>query len=467
MKVFGLISVLVSIGLACVLEEPSIVFGDSVASNGSGEFLVCKVIAINDCKAEPVLTLLSTTGEKVEILPYFKENYAYTPSEDYNYTRSAYFFKLEDIELDREYQWSVQATNHIGPFSFKYRDKDEYNRFDYIALSTVDVSNKSLHLFKFLEATDWKQYDALILNGNAALNLEDSNGFVGDNFFKSLGPISSKVPFIIQAGDRDMVDEGKMLNFRFLMPGRSPSFGNNLFHFTQGSSMMVFINPNYFRLLNDSDKSGFIDNLRSILKEKQKDQWLIAFISGPQMCFKGENCTTQSDEVKAIFEVLSESKVSLILHSQIGVYKKVLTANNDYNCSTTQFNPRNPNYVNGLTTTVHVVYGISGNSIQNISNVPVALWNQSRDSLMNISLPEESFLKLSIRQLKLEVFLVDARTNTTLDTIAIFRPSTTLISHQQSSPFSFSLFLASPMILLCIMMLPRLVSQRELKALPN
>ena len=443
--------------LACVVEEPSIVFGEAFAGGGADEGFVCKVVALSECSKDPILTLLSTSGEKLEIPPFKVENYAYTPTESLNYTRAAYFYKLEDIELDREYQWSIQATNQIGPFTFKHRDKDEYNRFDYFLVSNIDVSNKSLHLFKYLEATSWNQFDALILNGNAALNLQDSNGFVGDTFFKSLGPITSKVPFLIQAGPRDMVDEGRMLNYRFIIPGRSETFGNNLFHFNQGSSFMVFLNPNYYILLNDSDRSLFLIEMRRILERKKERDWLIAFLSGPYICYDGEpSCGANLYEIKAVVDLLSKFRVSLLIESQNGVYRKTITSTDLLTTSKVDYSPRALKYVNGLESMTQIVYGISGNAVQNLSKSANQWLSEDGKSSTNFTLPEESFMKISVHQLSIEVHLVDAKTNTTVDSIAIFRPSISLITDQQSSFVTFGLFILSPIILLGLLLLPRI-----------
>lgn len=453
---------LAALSHACIVEESSITFGQKLADAAKHDLLVAKVVATTACDQEPMLTLQSTTGEKVEIRAYRSEPYAYADGKALNYSRTAYFFRLEDIALDREYHWSVQATNQIGPYTFKYRDKFEYNRFDYFVLSNVDASNKSLELFKHLEGTDWTQFDALILNGNSAFNIEDSNGFVGDSFFKNLAPITSHVPFLIQAGPKDMIDEGRLLHYRFEMPGKSPNFGNHLYHFTQGPAKMVFINPNYYLLLNSTMRRVFLHELKEKLLSHDPSIWKIAFMTKSFICYDGEpECGTNMFEINPIYDVLLKFNVSLVVSSQNSIYRKILNPRGFSVDSHVEYNPNRGRYVNGMNSMSQVVYGISGNALQNLSHTTNNIWKDvSNDTRNNLRLPEESFLKISIHQLSIEVFLVDVKTNQTVDSLAIFRPSATLNPTHSSSLLAFNLFLISPIILIAILMMPMMLKQQ-------
>lgn len=442
---------------ACIIEESSITFGEKLSDITKHELLVSKVVATTECLKEPILKLESTTGEKVEIKPFKAEPYVFDSSDTLNYSRTAYFFSLEDIALDREYHWSVQATNQIGPYTFKYRDKSEYNRFDYFVISNVDASNKSLELFKHLEGTDWTQYDALIMNGNVAFNIEDSNGFVGDSFFKNLAPITSHIPFLIQAGPKDMKDGSNLLHYRFKMPGRSSKFGNNLYHFMQGSAKMVFINPNYFVLLNATMKGEFLEEIIEKLQSQDSSIWKIAFMTKSFICYDGEpECDTNLYDINPIYDLLLKCKVSLVVSSQHSIYRKILNPRGFSVDSHVEYNPNRGRYINGVNSMSQIVYGISGNSLQNLKKSTENLWKDNpSDTSNNITLPEQSFLKISIHQLSIEVFLIDVKTNKTVDSLAIFRPSKTLNPTTSSSLLAFNTFLFSPLLLLAILLLPR------------
>lgn len=461
--------VLYRFALNCVIEESSISFGDILSDKQSKEILSCKVVAATFCEHDPILILKSATGEKLEIKPSVVMPYKFNPDSSLNYHRTAYFYNLEDIALDREYQWSVQGTNQLGPFSFKYRDKIEYNRYDYFVISNVDSSNKSLELFKHMEGTDWTQYDALILNGNSAFKIEDSNGFVGDSFFKNLASITSRIPFLIQAGPLDMIDQGNMLHYRYEMPGASSLFGNHLFHFTQGPATMVFINPNRFVQLNATMKRAYLHEIKQILISKEAYLWKIAFMTKAFICYEGEaECDTNLYDINPLYDMLLKCNVSLVVAAQNGIYRKILNPRLFSVDSHVEYNPNRYRYVNGMNSMSQVVYGISGNSLQNLSNSQRHIWKDlTNEAETTIELPEESFLKISIHQLSIEVFLVDVKTNRTVDSLAIFKPSATLFPQAPSSLLKFNLFLLSPVILFGLLLLPKLIKTESLPSKPK
>ena len=61
--------------------------------------------------------------------------------------------------------------------------------------------------------------DAVFILGDLAYEIHDDFGEKGDLYFDYLQPIITRVPVIIIHGNHDMIDNGKLLSYRFYFPG--------------------------------------------------------------------------------------------------------------------------------------------------------------------------------------------------------------------------------------------------------
>lgn len=439
------ISALLACVATCIIEQPSITLGSRSTLEGQTQtdVLLGKVLATSTCQTEPTLLLSSAMGEKLAIVPFDSEEY-----EDGKYKRVAYFYKIEHMELDRSYEWSVKADNLLGPFQIKLSDKSDFHQFSYILVSNLDASDGANSVHKSLSELNWTRYDAFIHNGNFAFDVQDRDGLNGDLFFKSFAQICSQVPTLVVPGHRDSHDNYRMLNFRFRMPGSQPSgWSNNLYHVVQGANIFIMLNGQAFVLAPTETKRLMIDHIRQLLTARPFI-WKIIVLSSSFYCqpFEAE-CSSNTYELAPLISLFVSCKVSLVLSSQKDAYHRYAPMDDSFGITDLGQHFHSIERLSDARGIRQVVYGASGNKYRITSNLSSPLPRHIRYSNLSI---EESFLRLTIKTYYLSLELIDSSDMSVKDTLELSVSS----AFQQSYPsYLFYTLLASPSIVVFLAML--------------
>ena len=427
---------------ACIVEQPSITLGSRSTLGGKTDVLVAKVLAAPPCHADPALLLSSAMGEKLAISPFAREEY-----EDGKYRRVAFFYKIEEMELDRSYEWSVKADNLLGPFQIKLHDKSDFHEFNYLLVSNLDASDGSNAVHKALGDLNWTRYDMLVHNGNFAFDLQDRDGLNGDLFFKSLGQVSSQVPTMVVPGPRDAHDSFRMINFRFRMPGAHQDSSNSLYHVVQGANLFVMVNGQYFVLAPPEAKQLMLARIRQLLTAKPFI-WKIVVISSSFYCLPDEaECGANNYHLAPLLSLFLSCKVSLVLSSQKDVYHRYAPMDDNFGIIEDGQTAEAIDRLSNARGMRQVAYGATGNKYRIVSNLSAPLPPHIRYSNPSIS---ESFLRMTIKSYYLSLELVDAVDLTVKDRLELSMPS----SYQQSYPaYLFYALVVSPSIVVLLTML--------------
>ena len=437
------VSALIACVTACIIEQPSITLGSRSTLDSQTDVLVGKVLATSTCQTEPTLLLSSAMGEKLVIAPFDSEEY-----EDGKYRRVAYFYKIEHMELDRSYEWSVKADNLLGPFQIKLSDKSDFHEFRYLLVSNLDASDGANAVHKSLSELNWTRYDALLHNGNFAFDLQDREGLNGDLFFKSFAQICSQVPTLIVPGQRDSHDDYRMLNFRFRMPGsQQRDWSNSLYHVVQGANIFVMLSGQAFVLAPTETKRQMIDRIRQLLTARPFI-FKIVVVSSSFYCLPLDaECGANTYQLAPLISLFLSCKVSLVLSSQKDVYHRYAPMDDSFGITDAAPHVHSIDRLSDASGIRQVAYGASGNKYRIVSNLSSTLPPHIRYSDPSIS---ESFLRLTIKTYYLSLELVDASDLTVKDRFELSVPS----SFQQSYPaYLFYALLASPAVVVLLVML--------------
>jgi len=287
---------------------------------------------------------------------------------------------------------------------------------------------------KLLAETNWTKYDALIHNGNAAFNLEDNGGAQGDTFFHSLAPVLSQIPYMIVPGERDMAEGGRLIGYRYRMPGGGNRL--NIYSYRQGAALFVFVNPRPFLNMDAEEKVTFLTTLSSTL-QSSTHSWRLVILSSSLSCYPGDSdCGDNIYSLRPILNILEREHVHLLIENVEGRYSRQTGSG--------MKNRYYPDIESADASLSHVVYGISGNK------VGAHLTSQSPlTSLSHVpaTIPEESVLVLTVNQFSLQVELVDASTGQIVDRGRWYRGVAR--ENMQYQGLIYWLFILVPLFLLC------------------
>ena len=86
----------------------------------------------------------------------------------------------------------------------------------------MDHTTNALPTFDEMSGFSLNQFDLYIHVGDLAYDINDQNGQNGDDYFNSLIPVVTKLPYLPIAGNHESLDDAAMFNFRFRLPGTDP-----------------------------------------------------------------------------------------------------------------------------------------------------------------------------------------------------------------------------------------------------
>ena len=431
---------------ACIIEQPSITLGDRYTLYDNNDILICKVVATPPCRTHPSLILQSQMGEKTVIIPFDQREYEYE-----KYKKIAYFYRIEEMELDRVYEWSVKADNTLGPYRIRISDKSDFHEHSYLLVSNMDISDNSLYIQKSLSEMDWDKYDMLIHNGNFAFDLQDKDGSNGDLFFKSMGSIVSQVPYMVVGGYRDNIDNSRMMNYRYKMPSSDiHMMSNNIYHIKQGSAIMIFING--MQYIHSDTRELYHKVLSDIFARcanSPKILWKIVFISTNYYCTSEElECNSNVYEMKALMDYLEKNRVHVVFDSQRDVYKRYKPIDMSFNIRRTEMKTRY-----GMETvdnnTIFISYGSSGNkySAKN-GDIEGGGVQSSMISYTNASF--NTYMKISIKPYYMKIDTIDTTSGLALDSYEISISSSYNI-HPYKTMYFILMIISSSLLVLIIL----------------
>ena len=252
------------------------------------------------------------------------------------------------------------------------------------------------------------EYDAIIHNGDIAYNLDDNSGRVGDEFFRNIEPLSSRLPYLVTQGNHE--NDSTLENYmnRFQMPGNTSglwySFNAGLVHFIAYDTELVY--QDQYSYLQPQMMEFIQNDIDSY--DKEKYPWLIVFGHKMMYCSADwsnpngreyENplyemlghkrfydCTTESTYLRGIFEdVWYNNKVDMVIASHIHAYERLGPAYNNQSMPCEVETDNNHTCI-GASAPIYPVTGVPGTDDGYDPPSPIALpFSKAQDGKLGFS----------------------------------------------------------------------------------
>jgi hypothetical protein len=286
------------------------------------------------------------------------------------YGRHYYFYKISDLQnfIEYKYKCGEMESNKLNTYEIKF-PKNNFSQTKILTFGDWSKHLNGLKTFEYLtKKIDYSKYDAFVTLGDYSYNMGSANNpswDQGNIFFDWITPVSSKMPFMMNAGNHEFI-KGNFEHFtkRFLMPNKSNSenlyysFDINDIHFVSVTSEFAMKQDTYkTKEFYDQFKSWFKDDLSSTAKK-----WKIVYLHRPLYCSwkKRPRCTYEAELLRKFFEELFyEGKIDLILSGHLHNYERMYPIyKNDVDKNSVSEDGKvynNPKYP------VHLICGTGGN----------------------------------------------------------------------------------------------------------
>ncbi|KAI6204497.1 hypothetical protein M3Y94_00680900 [Aphelenchoides besseyi] len=130
-------------------------------------------------------------------------------------------------------------------------------------------------------------FDMVIHNGDIAYDMDKKDGTVGDKFMRQIEPMSTRVPYMVSAGNHERTYNYSHYKERFTMPGTD----HNLFYsFDLGAAHFVTINSEAYYTLEfgktpiKTQWNWLVEDLKKANKNRNKVPWIIMYVHNRMYC---------------------------------------------------------------------------------------------------------------------------------------------------------------------------------------
>ena len=225
-----------------------------------------------------------------------------------------------------------------------------------------------------LEVTD---YQALIHLGDIGYDLDDNDGYLGNEFGELVQEFAAYTPYMLIPGNHEHADNFTHYINRFRMPQNWASQNSSFYYsFNIGRAHIVMYDTELFKY----DKQPQIDRMLQWLNEdlieanKNRDQvpWLIVMAHKPLYCgvdtrfpdddkdhSNNDNCIGQANNTRFwVEDLLYKYKVDVIFGAHVHNYERdtAIYQNKSMPCKIDTFH-----YQHDCTAPVHILSGTAGN----------------------------------------------------------------------------------------------------------
>jgi len=312
----------------CTYSPPHITLGDYYSEIDSDDRFTVSLISVGDCDS-PILV----TGEN-EIPFTSKIEYEFKLlTSDNNYSRTSYFFKGKKTYKG---SWFLKAGDERISKDHNWPEESRRDSLRFIVVGDMDNSETAQPTIKALSELRQRDIEFVLHTGDFAYNINDDLGMTGDRYFDRMSNVfSSEIPYIITPGNHEdhfEADSGRMLDYRFKMPGAPPikDHFNNIYYYSFKIKHVRFMSVDFDYALSDTTgrrKNKIIQWMDQVLTTDNKDRKEFIFYSHrPIYC--GEiygdiyECKRMFWYLRAFEAVLLKHKVSLMLHSHLHSYSR-------------------------------------------------------------------------------------------------------------------------------------------------
>ncbi|CAD5117209.1 unnamed protein product [Dimorphilus gyrociliatus] len=172
--------------------------------------------------------------------------------------------------------------------------------------------------------------DFVIHNGDFAYDMHDNEGKVGDEFLGQIQKVASKIPYVVNIGNHDVIYSSHYRT-KFATPsGVWPTPKKSMWYsFDVGQIHFIAYSSETFYTGSQTGHCSQYDWLKKDLEKANRNRklrpWIIAFAHRPMYCsaFDFDDCTTGNSLVKQAFEKLFYAYgVDIIVESHEHMYER-------------------------------------------------------------------------------------------------------------------------------------------------
>jgi hypothetical protein len=317
---------------------------------------------LNDKLTYDLLVSISTKDDcKIKCKIENDDEIKIDPTDNYSFSKRYYsFFRLNSLKQQKEYKYYCgdEDKNDHSYSTISFPQKLSETRIAAFGdWSKCDAGEKTLNYLK----ENITKYDSIIMLGDLAYDLLDENGKVGNKFMKFITPVTSKLPYMLSAGNHENKKNYEDYIKRFQMPLKKEN-KNMYFSFDINNAHFVSVTSDFGLDQGDmkpEDVTKFINWLKNDL-EKSKAKWKIVYMHRPLYCSLDKNrCTKEAESLRSFFEdIFYNNKVDLVIAGHLHNYERFYPV---YKSQVDKSVVKDSEYINP-NYPVHVICGSAGNS---------------------------------------------------------------------------------------------------------
>lgn len=230
---------------------------------------------------------------------------------------------LKNLESNTRYKYFIFNDTKLREFKTTSKNPGIFNIIFFGDMGTRD-SDLSIKIISAYNP------DIIIHNGDFAYDMHDNEGAVGDEFLNQIEVIASKIPYIVNIGNHDVIYSSHYRT-KFATPsGIWPTPKEAMWYsFDIGQIHFIAYSSETFYTGSPTGHCSQFEWLKKDLeianKNRKSRPWIIAFAHRPMYCsaFDFDDCTTGNSLVKQAFEKLFYAYgVDIIVESHEHMYER-------------------------------------------------------------------------------------------------------------------------------------------------
>ena len=369
----SLLSLFVACAFACHVHQVHISLADYYHTLNPGDPIVRIMFHTNNdlCDGNYVRLILGATEHR-DI-----EASAAAYSAEYkkaNYQTFVHVADVHDIQFDRVYQYYLfDETNEkfYGPYNFRAPSPVPTSiERSFLVYGDWDISDDGQQTLGYLLNTATQNFstlDAVLHIGDIAYDLESKGGSRGDEFMEAIQPITAVTPYMVTAGNHEVLNNFSNFNMRFKMP-QFEDYQNHLYswnldniHFVSIDLELPILQPETLTYL----VSWLENDLQQANQNRAERPWLIVYGHRPIWCSDltdHDDCTINPTRFAAVEELLYEYSVDIYFSGHVHTYERNLPVHNGKVAPFTQpvAGDTGYNYIQDAQAPVYIVEAIPG-----------------------------------------------------------------------------------------------------------
>lgn len=331
--------------------------------------------------------------------------------------------KLENLKYNTLYDYLIGSDALGWSKTYTFRSKRLGKSANFIVYGDFGTGEQTTDTINSIQSyMGHEEFDGVVHVGDIAYDLNSKDGFVGDEFLKSIEPISSAMPYMVTQGNHESKKVEHHYRIRFTMPGTSH---NSWYSFNYGKAhFLVITQEPLFSGNYENDEERIERQMKFIWEDlatldRTAYPWLIVFthrpfycslkISNPKSPFYSEelvqgklkhrnnidDCTIAAGINRKRFEkIWYEAKVDLVITGHVHLYERIVPTykNEIKGCKVSA-----DNYCQGANAPNYIVTGVPGNSesysFGSGQRIPSSVYQTSRLSFGKLSIVDENYLR--------------------------------------------------------------------------